>query len=59
MRFRLSHPKDTNLSAVYGFDAGMHGYFVEVLRRRKLTKTHDPLTPGYNITWADGSVPIL
>jgi len=50
MRFRIEHPNESNLSAVYGFDAGMNGYFVEVLRGgRKVTKTYDPLTPGYNV----------
>lgn len=49
VRFRLSHATDSLLSAVYGFDAGPGGYFIEVLRRRKVTKTYDPLTPGYNV----------
>lgn len=48
MRFRLSHPNESHVSAVYGFDHGLDGYFVEVLRRRKVTKTYDPLMPGYN-----------
>lgn len=47
--FRLSHPNDSHLGAVYGFDAGLGGYFIEVRRRRKVTKTYDPLTPGYNM----------
>lgn len=49
MRFRIGHPTAVHVSAVYGFDAGMCGYFVEVLRGRKVTTTYDPITAGYNV----------
>lgn len=49
MRFRLSPPNDSHVSAVYNVDAGLDGSFVEVLRRRKVTKTYDLLTPEYNV----------
>jgi hypothetical protein len=49
MRFRIEHPTAAHVSAVYSFDAGMRGYFVEVLRGRKVTKTYDPLTAGYAV----------
>ena len=58
MRFRIEHPTTARVSAVYGFDAAMRGYFVEVLRGRRVTRTYDPLTAGYSVArplWGDPS----
>lgn len=48
MRFDLEHPTNSKRRAIYGFDRGMGGYFVEVREGRTILMCHDRITAGYD-----------